>query len=79
MCVAAADFIFFIIVLIFQIVNQPDPSSMRRKFGSSDGDHSIPVTWWISIDQLKLEDIIFSLVLDLLGVLGELLMSLHVC
>ncbi|KIZ03221.1 hypothetical protein MNEG_4741 [Monoraphidium neglectum] len=36
------------------------------------GASSVTVTWWLVPSELKLEDVIFSLVLDLLGALGAL-------
>jgi hypothetical protein len=72
---AVVDFLFFSGVLIYQMVPKPGQAPMTsfRDRGASQGSHesSIPVTWWINIPGIKLEDIIFSMVLDLLGVIGK--------
>jgi hypothetical protein len=70
---SVTDFLFFSGVLIYQmVVRQGQQPGTPRERGSIMGqDTLIPVSWWINIPGIKLEDIIFSMVLDLLGVIGE--------
>lgn len=70
---SVTDFLFFSGVLIYQMVVRQgqQPASPRERASIMGQDTLIPVSWWINIPGIKLEDIIFSMVLDLLGVIGE--------
>jgi hypothetical protein len=45
----------------------PPPAPGQRGLDAA----AIRITWWLAPSDLKLEDVVFSLVLDLIGAIGE--------
>lgn len=79
---AVGDLGFFLGVLIWQMVTRPDTGGGRRVVGGSSGGRpsgatlqGIPVSIWLMPASLRMEDLIFSIVIDVLGVLGALQQS----